>query len=69
VQEFAFRIDNIKSNRSLLESFLTGGNYPTGEDGLTNICTLVVAYVSNENGNYTVNIDGSLPEDQVFPWA
>jgi predicted dehydrogenase len=61
--------DAVGPSRSVLEALLQDRNPPSGEDGRLAIAALVAAYVSNENGNVPVRLDGDLPVDRIFPWA
>lgn len=54
---------------SVVEAMLNGGNAPSGQDGRSAIASLVAVYMSAENGNMPVKLNGQLLRDRVFPWA
>jgi predicted dehydrogenase len=63
-------VDVIGPTKSVLHALLTGGGWPSGEDGRAAIAALVAAHVSHENGHRPVPIDmTSLPRDRRFAWA
>lgn len=64
-----FTMGNVDSSCALLDAVLSGQSYPSGNEGLLAVQTLVAAYVSNESGHCAVRIQGDLPENRVFPWA
>jgi predicted dehydrogenase len=61
--------DNVKPTAAVLKALLDGENYPTGQQARQALAALVAAYVSNDNGNRAIYVDGELPEDTIFPWA
>jgi predicted dehydrogenase len=62
--------DSLKPSRDVLGALLAGKNYPSGEEGLVIIRTMLAAYHSHENQNRIVRLDEEgLPLDRVFPWA
>lgn len=61
--------DAVAPSRAVLEALLADKNPPSGADGRLAVAVLVAAYLSNENGNRAVAVDGALPVSRVFPWA
>lgn len=61
--------DIIVSTQDVWNAMLANENYPDGSVGLHAIQTLVAANISGEEGGRKVDIDSSLPEERLFPWA
>jgi predicted dehydrogenase len=61
--------DATTPSRHVLQALLAGENYPTGEDGLATLRTLIAAHLSAAEHHRPVRLDEALPEDLVFPWA
>jgi len=61
--------DAVGPSRSVLQALLNDEDPPSGEDGRLAIAVLVGAYISNDNGNVPIKVDGKLPRERVFPWA
>jgi len=61
--------DAVGPSRSVLEALLKDQHPPSGEDGRLAIAALVAAYVSNENGNIPIKLNGKLPIERAFPLA
>jgi predicted dehydrogenase len=62
--------DVIGPTAAVLQSLLAQRDYPSGEDGRLAVSVLVGAYLSNERGNITIDLErDALALDRVFPWA
>jgi hypothetical protein len=61
--------DAVKPSEYVLNALVRGESYPSGEDGLRAVETLVACYVSDEQGNAAVRLDSGLPRERRFPWA
>lgn len=62
--------DAVAPSRAVLDALLKGNGPPSGEDGRSAIATLIAAYISNENGHRTVELDETEEHrDRRFPWA
>lgn len=62
--------DAVAPTRAVLEALLTGRDHPTGEDGRAVVAALVAAYLSDEAGGRTIDLDATpLPRARTFPWA
>lgn len=62
--------DSTGPTRSVLDSLLSDGDFPTAEQGRAAIAALVACYISNENGHVPIRIaDAEQSRERVFPWA
>jgi predicted dehydrogenase len=63
-------IDAVDLCTSVAASLFDGMEYPTGEEGMLAIRTLVAAYESNESDHQAISIHSeSLPTAKRYPWA
>lgn len=63
-------IDALEPTQKLLEALLTGKNYPTMQDGIMTVKTLIAALAASElNTMIDVNYIPQSYHDKVFPWA
>jgi predicted dehydrogenase len=62
--------DSLSPTKSVLEALLSGENYPAGEEGRAAVATLVAAYISNDAGGSTVQVERANDRrEEKFPWA
>lgn len=62
--------DAFTPTKSVLNALIQKKNYPTGEEGLMAVKTLVAAYCSHEQGHIPIKVsDNNLPNERTFPWA
>ncbi|MBF0386274.1 MAG: Gfo/Idh/MocA family oxidoreductase [Candidatus Omnitrophica bacterium] len=59
----------IGPTQALLAALFSARGYTTGAQGRAVVEALVAAYVSHENGHMAVEVNSSLPQGRVFPWA
>lgn len=63
-------VDVITSTQAVLKALIAGKTYPTLENAVLAVQTLIAGYISNESGNIAIEITNSnLPINRVFPWA
>lgn len=61
--------DVTKPTEHLWRAMLSGGAYPTGEDGRHAVAALVAANLSGENAGRMVALGNGLPIERKFMWA
>lgn len=62
--------DAVAPSRAVLESLLSGVDFPSGQDGRLALAALVAAYISNEDNHRSVDVeDMSAYRQRIFPWA
>ena len=61
--------DVTKPTEDLWRAMLSGGVYPTGENGRHAVAALVAANLSGENGGRTIALGSSLSIERKFMWA
>jgi predicted dehydrogenase len=62
--------DLVQLCSSVASALFEDAGYPTGEDGMLAIRTLVAAHVSHESGHVPVRVHSNvIPTDRPFPWA
>ncbi|NMM45574.1 Gfo/Idh/MocA family oxidoreductase [Rhodospirillaceae bacterium KN72] len=62
--------DALASSREMLNALLSGGDYPTGEDGLAVMRCLVACHLSADAGGAVIPVTQTAgAADRVFPWA
>jgi predicted dehydrogenase len=59
----------IDSTARVLDALIRDDNRVTAEQGMMAVKVLVAAYISAENGNLPVRLNGQLDRGRVFPWA
>lgn len=65
----AERADIVELCSQSIQSLVSNNGYPTGEEGMAAVSTLVAAYESHQKGGAAVvPWKDALPEDAVFPW-
>ncbi len=70
VDEKINAVDIIESTKAVITALISGSGYPSIEDSMYAVRTLVAAYVSNENNHIEIDIESNdLPKERVFPWA
>lgn len=63
-------VDIITSTQDVIRSLIEKKNYPSLEDGMNAVATLVAAHASNEAKSNLISFDiQSLEQNRVFPWA
>jgi hypothetical protein len=62
--------DAVVPSQRVLEALVAERDFPTGEDGLTSLETLVAAYISAEAGGQSVRVrSNELPRSRRFDYA